>query len=98
MEWLGLHYSIWIVLALYFAAMLALGWWCKRSIHDREGFLLGNRQFGVWYMIMHAFGAGTHPGDVAGVTSKTVERGASGICSARRSTGSSPLSCGGCGV
>jgi len=79
MEWLGLHYSIWIVLALYFAAMLALGWWCKRSIHDREGFLLGNRQFGVWYMIMHAFGAGTHPGDVAGVTSKTVERGASGI-------------------
>jgi len=30
-------------------------------------------------MIMHAFGAGTHPGDVAGVASKTVERGASGI-------------------
>ncbi|MFC1805475.1 sodium:solute symporter [Planctomycetota bacterium] len=79
MEWLGLHYSIWIILAFYFAGMLGLGWWCKRSIHDREGFLLGNRQFGVWYMVMHAFGAGTHPGDVAGVTSKTVERGASGI-------------------
>ena len=79
MEFLGLHYSIWVVLALYLVAMLALGWWCKRGIHDREGFLLGNRQFGVWYMIMHAFGAGTHPGDVASVTSKTVERGASGI-------------------
>ena len=79
MAWLGLHYSIWIVLAVYFTGMLGLGWWCKRSIHDREGFLLGNRQFGVWYMVMHAFGAGTHPGDVAGVTSKTVERGASGI-------------------
>jgi len=79
MDWLGLHYSIWVVLALYFAAMLGLGWWCKRTIHDREGFLLGNRQFGTWYMVMHAFGAGTHPGDVAGVTSKTVERGASGI-------------------
>ena len=79
MELLGLHYAIWIIVALYFVGMLLLGWWSKRGIHDREGFLLGNRQFGVWYMVMHAFGAGTHPGDVAGVTSKTVERGASGI-------------------
>jgi len=76
---LGLDYAIWIVIVLYFAGMLLLGWWSKKGIHDREGFLLGNRQFGVWYMVMHAFGAGTHPGDVAGVTSKTVERGASGI-------------------
>jgi Na+/proline symporter len=76
---LGLHYLIWIVLVLYFIGMLVLGWWSKKGIVDREGFLLGNRQFGVAYMVMHAFGAGTHPGDVAGVTSKTVERGASGI-------------------
>ncbi len=79
MGFLGLHIAIWVVLVLYFAGMLALGWVSKRGIRDREGFLLGNRRFGVWYMIMHAFGAGTHPGDVAGVTSKTVERGASGI-------------------
>jgi len=79
MDLLGLHYAIWIILVLYFAGMLLVGWWSKRGIHDREGFLLGNRQFGTWYMVMHAFGAGTHPGDVAGVTSKTVERGASGI-------------------
>jgi len=76
---LGLDYVIWIVILVYFAGMLLLGWWSKKGIHDREGFLLGNRQFGVGYMVMHAFGAGTHPGDVAGVTSKTVERGASGI-------------------
>jgi len=76
---LGLHYAIWIVVAGYFAGMLALGWWSKKGIDDREGFLLGNRRFGTWYMVMHAFGAGTHPGDVAGVTSRTVERGASGI-------------------
>jgi len=76
---LGLHYAIWIVIVLYFIGMLLLGWWSKKGIVDREGFLLGNRQFGVAYMVMHAFGAGTHPGDVAGVTSKTVERGGSGI-------------------
>jgi len=79
MTLLGLHYLIWIVLAAYLVGMLLLGWWSKRGIHDREGFLLGNRQFGWPMMVMHAFGAGTHPGDVAGVTSKTVERGASGI-------------------
>jgi len=79
MEWLGLNYVIWIVVGLYFVGMLLLGWWSKRGIHDREGFLLGSRQFGWPMMVMHAFGAGTHPGDVAGVTSKTVERGASGI-------------------
>ena len=79
MEFLGLHYSIWIIVALYFVGMLVLGWWSKRGIRDREGFLLGNRQFGVPMMVMHAFGAGTHPGDVAGVMSKTVSTGASGI-------------------
>jgi len=79
MELLGLHYAIWIVVTLYFVGMLLLGWWSKREAKGREGFLLGKRQFGVPMMIMHAFGAGTHPGDVAGVTSQTVRSGASGI-------------------
>ena len=79
MEFLGLHYAIWIILALYFAGMLLMGWWCKRGIHNQEGYLLGNRQFGVTMMIMHAFGAGTHPGNVAGVMSQAVVSGASSI-------------------
>ena len=79
MEFLGLHYAIWIVLALYFAGMLLMGWWSKRGIHNQEGYLLGNRQFGVTMMIMHAFGAGTHPGNVAGVMSQAVVSGASSI-------------------
>ncbi len=79
MEFLGLHYAIWIVLAAYFAGMLLMGWWSKRGIHNQEGYLLGNRQFGVLMMIMHAFGAGTHPGNVAGVMSQAVVSGASSI-------------------
>ena len=79
MEFLGLHYAIWIILALYFAGMLLMGWWSKRGIHNQEGYLLGNRQFGVTMMIMHAFGAGTHPGNVAGVMSQAVVSGASSI-------------------
>jgi Na+/proline symporter len=79
MEFLGLHYAIWIVLLLYFAGMLLMGWWSKRGIHNQEGYLLGNRQFGWPMMVMHAFGAGTHPGNVAGVMSQGVASGASGI-------------------
>ncbi len=79
MEILGLHYAIWIVLVLYFAGMLLMGWWSKRGIHNQEGYLLGNRQFGWPMMVMHAFGAGTHPGNVAGVMSQGVVSGASGI-------------------
>ncbi|UCC97509.1 MAG: sodium:solute symporter family protein [Phycisphaerales bacterium] len=79
MSILGLHYAIWIVLVLYFAGMLLMGWWSKRGTHSQEGYLLGNRQFGVPMMIMHAFGAGTHPGNVAGVMSEAVVSGASSI-------------------
>jgi len=79
MDFLGLRYEIWIVLVLYFIGMLLMGWWSKRGTHSQEGYLLGNRQFGVSMMIMHAFGAGTHPGNVAGVMSEATVSGASGI-------------------
>jgi Na+/proline symporter len=79
MEVLGLHVWIWVVLVLYFVGMLALGWWSKHEAKGREGFLMGKRQFGVPMMLMHAFGAGTHPGDVTGVMSGTVRGGPSGI-------------------
>ena len=79
MSFLGLHYAIWIVLALYFVGMLALGWWSKHEAKGREGYMMGRRQFGVPMMVMHAFGAGTHPGDVAGVMSGAVRSGPSGI-------------------
>ena len=79
MEFLGLHWAIWVVVVFYFILMLLMGWWSKQGIHNQEGFLLGNRQFGVSMMIMHAFGAGTNPGDMAAVVSKTVSSGASGV-------------------
>ena len=76
---LGLDWSIWAVLVLYFAGMLLLGWWSKRLASTQEGYLLGERKFGSFMMVMHSFGAGTNPGDAAGVVSGTVSTGASGI-------------------
>ncbi len=79
MVFLGLDITIWVVLILYFAGVLVLGWWSKREVRNQEGYLVGNRRFGTAMMVMHAFGAGTNPGDVAGVVSRTVSAGASGI-------------------
>jgi Na+/proline symporter len=79
MDIVGLHYAIWIVLVLYFVGMLLMGWWSRRGAHSQEGYLLGNRRFGWLMMVMHAFGAGTHPGNVAGVMSEAVVSGAAGI-------------------
>lgn len=78
-QFLGLHIAIWIVLVVYLTGMLLLGWWSKRETHSQEGYLLGNRRFGSFMMIMHSFGTGTHPGAPAGVISMTVSSGASGI-------------------
>ena len=79
MEILGLNPAIWLILAVYFAAMILMGWLARRRIHDQNSYLLGDRAFNLWYMVMHSFGAGTNPGDVAGVVSKSVGRGASGV-------------------
>ncbi len=79
MDLLGLHYSIWIVLVLYFAGMLLVGWWSKREARDSEGYLLGGRRFGTAMMVMHAFGAGTNPTDTTGTISKTMAVGGAGI-------------------
>jgi len=79
MEILGLHCTIWIVLTTYLLGVLALGWWSRQGVQSQEGYLLGNRRFGSFLMVMHSFGAGTHPGTPAGVISKTVSAGASGV-------------------
>ncbi len=76
---LGFEYTIWVVLLVYLVAMLALGWWSRRRAASQSGYLMGDRRFGVPMMVMHAFGAGTNPGDAAGVISGSVQTGASGV-------------------
>ncbi len=76
---LGLEYVIWAVLAVYFAGMLAMGWWSRRRASRQSGYLIGDRRFGTPMMVMHSFGAGTNPGDAAGVISGSVAAGASGV-------------------
>ncbi len=76
---LGLEVTIWIVLLLYLVGMLGLGWYSRRRAGSQSGYLIGDRRFGSSMMVMHAFGAGTNPGDAAGVISGSVQTGASGV-------------------
>lgn len=76
---LGLDPVIWWVMALYLVSMLALGWWSRRRASSQSGYLMGDRKFGSAMMMMHGFGAGTNPGDAAGVVSGSVQTGASGV-------------------
>ena len=76
---LGLDFTIWAVLVAYLAAMLAMGWWSRQRAGSQSGYLMGDRKFGVPMMVMHAFGAGTNPGDAAGVISGSMQYGASGV-------------------
>ncbi|GEM_PF-2135800 len=39
------------------------GCWLEQ---DREGYLLGHRQFGIGMIVRHAFDAGTNPGTAFG--------------------------------
>ena len=36
MEILGLDWVIWAILAVYFAGMLAVGWWSKRGSYSSK--------------------------------------------------------------
>ncbi|AKJ65149.1 sodium:solute symporter family protein [Kiritimatiella glycovorans] len=77
--WLGLDYAIWCVVLIYLLAMLALGWWSRGRASSQDGYLMGERKFNTPMMIMHSFGAGTNPGDAAGVVSGSTQAGASGV-------------------
>ena len=68
-----------LTILAYFAAMLYIGFWSMKHVHDREGFFLGNRRFGKLIQTFAAFGQATSVGTVVGITNPVVRNGASGI-------------------
>lgn len=78
-EILGIHIVDHIVIAAYLLGITFLGVWVGRSIHSLEEYFQGGRRFGRAFMIMFAFGSGTHSDQAVGVISKTYTNGLSGI-------------------
>lgn len=61
------------VVAGYFAAVMAIGFWAARRVKNEEDFFLGGRRFGKGLLVMHWLCTGTHsemPVQVAGATAR----------------------------
>ena len=67
---LGLSPLDLLVLAAYFAALVAIGLWCARRVRDREDYFLGGRRFGKWIQTFAAFGQATSTENSAGEPSR----------------------------
>ncbi|WP_417377573.1 sodium:solute symporter family protein [Gimesia sp.] len=77
--WLGLHTADWIILALYFVVILAIGLWSVRKVKDMADFFMGGRRFGKVFMMFFAFGSGTSSEQAISVVAGTWRAGLAGI-------------------
>ncbi|WP_298860896.1 hypothetical protein [uncultured Gimesia sp.] len=77
--WLGLHTADWIVLAVYFIIILAIGLWSITKVKDMTDFFMGGRRFGKVFMMFFAFGSGTSSEQAISVVAGTWRAGLAGI-------------------
>ena len=71
-----------IVIAVYFLAVLLIGFWSMSRIKNQEDFFLGGRRFGKLILVFAAFGQSVNSSSAVSATTTTVVNGASGIWSA----------------
>ena len=69
----------WAVIALYFAAMVAVGLLAARRVKKTADYFLGNRSFNVWLVIGQALGVGTHAEMPVSLAGKVYQSGYAGI-------------------
>ena len=69
----------WAVIAIYFAAMVAVGLLAARKVKKTADYFLGNRSFNVWLVIGQALGVGTHAEMPVSLAGKVYQSGYAGI-------------------
>ena len=69
----------WIVIALYFVGMVAVGLLAARRVKKTADYFLGNRSFSVWLVIGQALGVGTHAEMPVSLAGKVYQSGYAGI-------------------
>lgn len=76
---LGLHLADWIVIGLYFAAIVGIATMARRRIRNTSDYYQGGRSFGKWLTAFLNFGNMTDAGQAAGVSREIYRQGLSGI-------------------
>ena len=79
------------VIAIYFAAMVFIGFRAMKRIRNQEDYFLGGRRFGKLIQTFAAFGQGTSADTAVGTTTTTYNNGASGIWGALLFLWSTPI-------
>ena len=67
------------MIAGYFAAVMAIGFWASRKVKTEDDFFLGGRKFGAPLLIMHWLCTGTHSEMAVQVAGATARVGLGGI-------------------
>ena len=68
-----------IMIAGYFAAVMAIGFWASRKVKNEDDFFLGGRKFGEGLLTMHWLCTGTHSEMAVQVAGATARVGLGGI-------------------
>lgn len=76
---LGLDPFDWIVIGLYFIALVLIGLWARRRVRNTSDFYQGNRSFGRALVAFLNFGNMTDAGQTAGVTAEIYRQGLQGV-------------------
>lgn len=76
---LGIHSADWVILALYFIVIVAVGIWSATKINNVTDFFMGGRRFGKVFMMFFAFGSGTSSDQAITVVAGTWRAGLAGI-------------------
>ncbi len=76
---LGISLIDWVVLAVYFIGITALGLWTYKKVKSSGDYFMANRRFGKLLMIAQAFGVGTHTDQPVTVAGASYTTGLAGI-------------------
>ena len=76
---LGLKLIDLTMIALYFGAVMAIGFWASRKVKTEDDFFLGGRKFGKALLTMHWLCTGTHSEMAVQVAGATARVGLGGI-------------------
>lgn len=75
----GLTIVDYIVILAYMVGITWVGMYAGRKVKTKDEYIIGDRKYGKFVMILHSFAASTSTSAIVGVASKTFSVGVSGI-------------------